>query len=229
MNEAGALLDRERLKSWRSSTRKELIARRMAVTAALHSQWSWSIDRHLNELLPDVSGLVVGFCWPYMAEYDPRATVLRMLAGGASAALPVIVAPASPLAFREWSPTCPMEDGAYGIPIPAEGARESVPDVVLLPVNGFDEQGFRLGYGAGYFDRTLASLETRPIVVGISFELGRLATIRPQPHDIPLDYIVTEAGAYRRGPAGLEAVAEITSIPFSSATAPSPGPPRKRP
>jgi 5,10-methenyltetrahydrofolate synthetase len=207
MNEAASLLDREHLKSWRSKTRKELIARRMAVTEALHSEWSGSIGRHLDELLPDVSGLVVGFCWPYMAEYDPRATVLRMLARGASAALPVIVAPGSPLAFRAWSPGCEMEEGAYGIPIPAQGARENVPDLVLLPANGFDEHGFRLGYGAGYFDRTLASQKTRPVVIGISFELGRLATIRPHPHDIPLDYIVTEAGAWRCGPAGLEAFA----------------------
>lgn len=206
MNATASGLERESVKSWRSATRKELIARRMAVGAAQHAQWSAAIDGHLEALLPDVAGRVVGFCWPYKAEYDPRATVLGMLARGARAALPVIVAPASPLAFREWSPGCEMEEGAYGIAIPAADAREAMPDVVLLAANGFDAQGFRLGYGAGYFDRTLASVERRPVVVGIAFEQGRLATIRPQPHDIPADYIVTEAGAWRRGPAGLEAV-----------------------
>ena len=203
MNQTACPPKREELASWRSRTRKELIAHRIAISPALRSRWSESIDRHLDELLPDVAGRVIGFCWPYKAEYDPRATILRMLSRGASAALPVIVAPASPLAFREWHPTCEMEEGAYGIPIPALGAREPFPDIVLLPANGFDEQGFRLGYGAGYFDRTLASLARRPLVAGISFELGRLPTIHPQPHDIPLDYIVTEAGTYQRGPEGL--------------------------
>ena len=205
MNERARVPPLHDLKAWRSSTRKDLIARRIAVPEAERSQWSAAIDRHLEALLPDAAGRVIGFCWSYKAEYDSRATILRMLAQGASAVLPVIVAPASPLAFREWHPDCAMEEGAYGIPIPAEGARERLPDVVLLPANGFDAQGFRLGYGAGYFDRTLASLENRPVVVGVAFELGRLATIHPQPHDIPLDYIVTEAGAFRRDPAGLTA------------------------
>lgn len=185
------------LKSWRMATRKHLIERRTAASAARRAQWSERIDRHLEAALPEVRGLVVGFCWPYRAEHDPRAIVLRLLAKGSRAALPVIVARRMPLEFREWREAAEMEDGAYGIPIPKHGAR-TTPDLVLLPANGFDEQGFRLGYGAGYFDRTLASLPGRPTVFGISFELGRLPTIHPQAHDIPLDYIVTEEGAFKR-------------------------------
>lgn len=67
-----------------------------------------------------------------------------------------------------------------------------IPDVVLIPLVGFDEQNFRLGYGGGYYDRTLAALSPRPITIGLGFEMGRLSTIRPQPHDIPMNYIVTE-------------------------------------
>lgn len=119
--------------------------------------------------------------------------------------MPVVVAPKTPLLFREWHAAVPMADGAYGIPEPAGSAR-TTPDVVLLPANGFDEFGFRLGYGGGFFDRTLATIDPRPLVIGIAFELGRLSTIHPQPHDIPLDYVVTEAGAYRRGPAGLHPI-----------------------
>lgn len=192
------------LKAWRTRTRHELIASRMAASGALRSRWSDAIDRHLEALLPNVAGRTVGFCWPYKAEYDPRPTVLGMLSRGARAALPVIVAQGAPLAFREWHPQCEMEDGPYGIPVPIHGTPECIPDLVLLPANGFDALGYRLGYGAGYFDRTLASLAKRPLVIGISFELGRLATIYPQAHDIPLDYFVTERGAYRRGATGLE-------------------------
>lgn len=82
----------------------------------------------------------------------------------------------------------------HAIPIPADGA-VLVPDVVLLPLVAFDRRGFRLGYGGGYFDRTLAAIVPRPFTVGIGFEIARVDTIQPQQHDIPLDAVVTEAGA----------------------------------
>jgi 5,10-methenyltetrahydrofolate synthetase len=78
-----------------------------------------------------------------------------------------------------------------------------VPTVVLIPLNGWDEAGHRLGYGGGFFDRTLASLPKRPIAIGVGYELGRMPTIRPQAWDIPMDWIVTERGVYRRDPGGL--------------------------
>ena len=74
---------------------------------------------------------------------------------------------------------------------------------MLLPMNGWDPAGYRLGYGAGFFDRTLASLAKRPVVIGVTYELARLDTIHPQPWDIPVDYVVTERGVYRRDPEGL--------------------------
>ena len=195
-------VDDTSLKAWRSRMRKALVAQRIAAPAELRARWSEAIEGHLETLLAGASDGVIGFCWPYKGEFDPRATVLRMLSMGARAALPVVVAPDSPLDFRLWKADSAMEDGAYGIPIPRDGALAR-PDVLLLPANGFDEQGYRLGYGGGYFDRTLASLQPRPLVIGISFEFGRLATIHPQAHDMPLDYVVTESGAYRREPQGL--------------------------
>lgn len=191
-------------KAWRSALRKELIAGREAAGQDERAQWGARIERHLGCLVPDARGRIVGFCWPYKSEHDARPVVLRMLSQGARAALPVVVAPRTPLVFREWSPGCAMEEGAHGIPNPAAGAPQATPDLVLLPMNGFDRDGFRLGYGSGFFDRTLAALERRPVVIGICFELGRVDTIRPQPHDIPMDYVVTEAGAWRRGARGLE-------------------------
>jgi 5-formyltetrahydrofolate cyclo-ligase len=197
------LLDDAGLKEWRKNLRAELIARRMATSKEDRSRWGHTIDRHVDALLPDVTDRVIGLCWPYKCEHDSRASVLRMLARGARAAMPVVVAPKTPLAFREWHATVEMADGAYGIPEPA-GSPEAMPHVVLLPANGFDEGGYRLGYGGGFFDRTMAVLAPRPLVIGIAYEIARLATIHPQPHDIPLDYVVTEAGIYRRGTRGLE-------------------------
>jgi hypothetical protein len=74
---------------------------------------------------------------------------------------------------------------------------------VLLPMNGWDAQGYRLGYGGGFFDRTLAALAKKPIVIGVTYELARMETIQPQAWDIPMDYVVTERGVYRRDPEGL--------------------------
>ena len=71
-----------------------------------------------------------------------------------------------------------------------------IPKAAIVPLNGFDLEGYRLGYGGGYFDRTLAALEQKPLTLGVGFEIGRLSTIYPQPHDIPMDFIVTEASLY---------------------------------
>ena len=117
-------------------------------------------------------------------------------------ALPVVVAPKTPLVFREWHPGVELALGALDIPYPKDSA-EVIPDAVLLPMNGWDAQGYRLGYGAGFFDRTLASLAKRPVVIGVTYEMAKLDTIHPQPWDIPADFVVTERGVYRRDPEGL--------------------------
>jgi 5-formyltetrahydrofolate cyclo-ligase len=81
--------------------------------------------------------------------------------------------------------------------VPIDSA-EVVPDIALIPLAGFDDQGFRLGYGGGFFDRTLAALAPGPLAIGVGFELARVPTIYPQPYDVPLDYVVTELGLQRR-------------------------------
>lgn len=95
-----------------------------------------------------------------------------------------------------------MSEGPLGIPYP-EASAQMFPDHVLLPMLGWDADGYRLGYGGGYFDRTLAALEKRPRVIGTSYELSRIQTIHPQDHDIPVEFVVTERGVYRREPQGL--------------------------
>ena len=101
----------------------------------------------------------------------------------------------SPLEFREWTPHSEMIEDRYGIHVPARGDVLR-PDAILMPLNGFDGAGYRLGYGGGYFDRSLAGMNPRPLAIGVGFELARLDSIRPQAHDLPMDFIVTEAGAF---------------------------------
>ena len=107
--------------------------------------------------------------------------------------LPVVVAEGQPLAFREWRPDCRWERGVWNIPNPV-GTDEVVPDILIAPVVGYDRRLFRLGHGGGFFDRTLAALPSRPIFIGVGHPVAAIATIYPQPHDIPMDMVLTGAG-----------------------------------
>jgi 5,10-methenyltetrahydrofolate synthetase len=185
----------------RSDLRSRLVASREALSEAEHSAASRRLERHLEALLARLRPERIGFCWPFRAEFDCRALVTRHILRGCRAALPVVVASHSPMIFREWRPESEMVVDRYGIRIPAAGSTLQ-PDLVLMPVNAFDEAGYRLGYGGGYFDRTLAALDLRPVTVGVGFELARVESIEPQPHDVPLDYLVTEAGCAHLGPTG---------------------------
>ncbi|HKI64240.1 MAG TPA: 5-formyltetrahydrofolate cyclo-ligase [Burkholderiales bacterium] len=195
-------MDIERLKHWRREQRERLIAARLALDAATLESWRQSIDTYIERTFPGLAKATVAICWPIRNEYDPRHLARRLRERGARTVLPVVVAPRTPLAFREWHPGVRLAAGAMDIPYPVDSA-ELAPDAVLLPMNGWDAHGYRLGYGGGFFDRTLASLARKPATIGVSYELARLETIHPQAWDIPLDYVVTECGVYRRDPPGL--------------------------
>lgn len=179
---------------WRRSLRRDMLARRAALTDAEHAARSARIVGHLLAALPRPA--VVAFCWPIKHEPDVRTALESWCAQGSRAALPVVTAEDAPLAFREWRPDTPLAPDRYGIPTPAAGDW-LVPELILLPLNGFDAAGYRLGYGGGYFDRTLAALRPRPLAVGVGFEINRVDSIRPEAHDQRLDWIVSEAGAFR--------------------------------
>lgn len=180
----------------RRQLRREMVARRAALTPASHAAHSAAIVAHLQAALP-LPGCVA-FCWPIKHEPDVRAVITAWRAAGSRIALPVVVAEAAPLAFREWAEDGELLPDRYGIPTPVNGDWLS-PDLILLPLNGFDAAGYRLGYGGGFFDRTLAALHPRPLAVGVGFECNRLASIAPEAHDQRLDWLVSEAGAWRIG------------------------------
>ena len=185
------------ISAWRKSLRKSLIERRQAVDATTLESWRMAMDAHLRRGFPGINHGVLALCWPYRNEYDARHVAAKARAAGATTVLPVVLAPATPLVFREWHPGTLLAAGALGIPYPADGPALT-PDTVLLPMVGFDAAGYRLGYGGGFFDRTLAAMAKRPVVIGVVHELGKLATIHPQAYDIAMDFVVTERGIYRR-------------------------------
>ncbi len=198
----GGAPDWPTVRRWRKETRAALIARRMQISAQERETWSARIGRGLEAALAGAPGGLIGFYWPFRGEFDARPVLTALRERGTRLALPVVVEKAQPLQFREWRPGIAMTRGVWDIPIPAEG--EAVhPDVLIAPLVGYDPAGYRLGYGGGFYDRTIAAMPVRPRVIGVGFALARLDTIHPQPHDVPMDVIVTEEGAQPRpAPAG---------------------------
>ena len=195
-------MDATSLKAWRRAERERLIAARTALAPETLDSWRRRMDGFIEASFPGLARCRLAFCWPIKGEYDARHLARTLRERGALTALPVVVAPKTPLKFREWHPGVRLEKGPLDIPFPV-GSRPVEPDAVLLPMNGWDRQGYRLGYGAGFFDRTLASLAKKPLVIGVSYELAKLDTIHPQSWDLPMDYVVTERGVYRRDAEGL--------------------------
>ena len=186
------------IRLWRKAERTVLLDRRVAMPESSRAAHSERITAALHEVLAPTGNTLVGFYWPFKREYDLRPVVRTLHADGVRLALPVVVAKARPLVFRLWHPGAAMVLGVWNIPYPAEGD-PVLPDVLLVPLLGFDRQGYRLGYGGGFYDRTVAAMPSRPRLIGIGFELGRLPTIHPQPHDIRMDLVVTERGVERFG------------------------------
>ncbi|MGZ5144229.1 MAG: 5-formyltetrahydrofolate cyclo-ligase [Burkholderiales bacterium] len=193
----------DEVRAWRKVQRARLVGQRAACSQEERRTWNNRITEHLEAAFDIPCDAVVGFCWPYKGEFDARFAIRHWRERGAVAALPEVVDSKAPLRFSTWWPGAPMRPGVYDIPVP-DGTEVVVPDVAVVPMNAFDERGYRLGYGGGFFDRTLAACERRIVAIGVSYELLRVQTIYPQPHDIPMDFVVTEAGVSAAGVSTLE-------------------------
>ena len=178
----------------RSAMRRAKLSQRQALARADHGALCARLAGHLAPMLLARPAASIGFCHPIHNEFDARPLVARLLAAGWRACMPVAERSAAPMEFRPWTPQTALVNDRHGIPVPDTSDRAGVPEILLLPLVAFDDQGYRLGYGGGYFDRTLAASDHRPVAIGVGFELGRVASIYPQAHDCRCDAIVTEAG-----------------------------------
>jgi 5-formyltetrahydrofolate cyclo-ligase len=216
------------LKNRRNAERATLIARRLAASAADHARWSALIEASLRGGFSALEGMIVGFYWPFQGEFDARPFVADLRRRGVRAVLPAVVAKNQPLEFREWWPGVAMANGIFDLPVP-DGTSVLTPDALLIPALGVGSQGDRLGYGGGFFDRTLAALQPKPLAIGLAFELSRIATIVPQPHDVLMDFIVTEAGIQAAVTGGLMALSAEDCRARIGALAAERGLPRQEP
>ena len=190
----------DEVKKWRRGERERLLALRHGMPPAERRRHGFTITAAIEAIVSDRPG-IIGVYWPFRAEFDPRPLIDWAVAAGRGIALPAVVDKKGPLEYRAWRPGDPLVDGVWNIPVP-EKREIVIPAIVLAPLVGFDAECYRLGYGGGYFDRTLAALKPGPFAIGVGFSAQQLETIHPQPFDVPMDRIVTEGGTRSRPPAG---------------------------
>jgi 5-formyltetrahydrofolate cyclo-ligase len=173
--------------------RKQLQAERLAM-ADRHER-SVHLQQVLRVWLVGRSERSIGAYWPIKGEFDALPALYRWSEAepGRRIGLPVINRDTKQLRFHVWYPGCPMEEDAYGIPKPKD-TEAFEPELLLVPCVGYGPKGLRLGYGGGFYDRTLADLRPRPFTVGVGYAHGHVPWLEGEPHDVPLDAMLVEDG-----------------------------------
>lgn len=176
---------------WRRLQRERLLEQRIQAGHKQRTAWGQVIQHQLSDWFADKPPMMVGFYWPFKGEFDARSLVDSLIQQGHAAALPAVTEPRTPLEFRDYVPGEELVPSIWKIPVPKR--RNIVkPDVLIVPLVGFDEANYRLGYGGGYYDRTLAQLPAETMTLAVGFSSARLKTIHPQDFDIPMTHIFTE-------------------------------------
>ena len=186
-------------KSNKQALRERLIAERLHLADRLER--SEELQRVMRFWLMSRPDTVIGAYWPIKGEFDPLPALHRWKEDGEllenpqlrRIGLPVIDRETRTLSFHAWYPGCPMEEDAYGIPKPKD-TELIVPTLLFVPCVGYGPGGYRLGYGGGFYDRTLAALQPRPYTAGLGFTQGFVDDFEPEPHDQPLDAILNDNG-----------------------------------
>lgn len=179
-------------KTWRRTERERLLAERSALSSADRQELTQRVAANLDRALERLSVRVLGIYWPIKREMNLLGWAgARSAEHGFALALPVVAEPRTPLEYWHWHPAARMTRGFWNIPVPVEKTVVR-PDAVIAPLVGFCGC-WRLGYGGGYFDRTLAASAPRPAAIGVGLDRMQVSGFRPEPHDVPMTFIVTES------------------------------------
>ena len=187
----------------RNEIKRALRAQAAAARRQAHAAGGAAAARRLRDLfldeIPLPAGAIVSGYWPLGEELDDRPLLEALSARGHICALPVVTRRGTPLVFRQWRPGDATQAGEFGILVPSNEAQAVEPDALIVPLLAFDAGGHRLGYGGGYFDRTLRELRARKkiLAVGVAFAVQEMPHLPRGPEDEPLDWIVTELAARR--------------------------------
>ena len=184
----------ETIETAKAALRLTAHAARAALSQGDRSDAALAVAEHFFQQIELAPGAVVAAYWRIRDELDCQPILVRLMDNLQPVVLPVVLGPDEPLEMRVWEQGAALYPAGFGTLAPAELAPQAAPDVVLMPLLGFDRMGTRLGYGGGYYDRTLAQLPHRPRLIGLAFAAQELDAIPRESHDIPLDAVVTEAG-----------------------------------
>ena len=180
----------------KAELRREALTRRDGLPAAERAQAATTIAERSFPVAVAPGAIVAGFM-PMKSEINPLPLMRKLADAGARLALPVVAGPGKPLIMRAWGFGEPLAAGVWGIRQPPPAAPAVAPDILLVPLLAFDRAGHRIGYGAGYYDMTIAALRAQKAVVaiGLAFAAQEIAAVPATPHDAPLDLVLTEREA----------------------------------
>lgn len=184
-----------RIEETKAALRLRARANRAAVLNSTRADAAQAVADHFFKAVPLAPGDIVAAYWRIKDEMDCQPILIRLMDSLQPVCLPVVRGDEQPLELRLWEHGAPLYEAGFGTLAPSELAPQAEPDVILMPLLAFDKRGTRLGYGGGYYDRTLERLSRRPRLVGLAFAAQELEDIPREPHDVPLDTIVTENGA----------------------------------
>jgi 5-formyltetrahydrofolate cyclo-ligase len=187
------------LKDIKAEARKAAAKTRKAAHDALKDTAPQLLAAQQFPLQPTLTSKVVSAFFPYKSEIDTRALLGRLAGEGWTTCLPIVIALGEPLIFRRWLPGQLTTPGMWDIPQPTDDAELVEPDVLLVPMMAFDKNGFRLGYGGGFYDRTLEVLRAKKTItaIGVAYSAQEVDSVPHDSHDQALDYVLTEKGFHK--------------------------------
>jgi len=189
------------IEATKAGLRTRALAARSALRDAVRATASRAAAEHFFKAVSLKPGEIVAGYWPIRGELDCQPILVRLMDSNQPVCLPVVLGDAEPLSLRLWEQGAPLYEAGFGTLAPSELAPAVEPDVIIVPLLGFDKHGTRLGYGGGYYDRTLDRMTKKPRLIGVAFAVQEIEHIPREPHDVPLDMIVTENGALSFAPA----------------------------
>ena len=192
---------RDPFKEAKAALRKQAASFRLVAHAALANVAPLALIGHAIPGKPELARNIISGFFPHNTEIDTRPLLGHLAGEGWTTCLPIVIAQGKPLVFRRWLPGEPTVKGVWDIPRPPDTSPLLEPDVLLVPLMAFDRRGYRLGYGGGFYDRTLALLRNKkPVVaIGVAYAAQEVDRVPHGDHDQPMDFIMTEKEVFACG------------------------------